>query len=131
MGWEQEWTEQLRALPGESDLEFAVRLASAMEVQQGHGQEGHVQSPPPRAPAPPPLASQPQGASPSAPTLTEEEDNQLSCVVCLSAPRAVGLLHGSTVHKCVCRECAARIKAGTMLCPLCRQTVERVLDVFE
>ncbi|GFH13848.1 ANK_REP_REGION domain-containing protein [Haematococcus lacustris] len=85
MGREQEWTEQLRALP----------------------------------------------ASPFAPTLTDEEDSQLSCVVCLSAPRAVGLLHGSTVHKCVCRECAAKIKAGTMLCPLCRQTVERVLDVFE
>ncbi|KAL6760027.1 hypothetical protein V8C86DRAFT_2562809 [Haematococcus lacustris] len=109
-----------------------MRLASAMGEQQGHGQEGHAQSPLPRASAPPPLASQPQEASPSAPTLPEEEeDSQLSCVVCLSAPRAVGLLHGSTVHKCVCRECAARIKAGTMLCPLCRQTVERVLDVFE
>ncbi|KAJ9532232.1 hypothetical protein QJQ45_003874 [Haematococcus lacustris] len=68
---------------------------------------------------------------PSAPTLPDEEDSQLACVVCLSAPRAVGLLHGSTVHKCVCRECAASMKAGITLCPLCRQTVERVLDVLE
>ncbi|KAJ9532557.1 hypothetical protein QJQ45_010637 [Haematococcus lacustris] len=131
MGWGQEWMEQLHALPGESELDFAARVVLAMGEQQGHGQEGPAQSPPPRAPAPPPLVSQPQRASPSAPTLTEEEDSQLSCVVCLSAPRAVGLLHGSTVHKCVCRECAARIETGIALCPLCRQTVERVLDVLE
>ncbi|KAJ9512590.1 hypothetical protein QJQ45_018906, partial [Haematococcus lacustris] len=69
---------------------------------------------------------------PSAPTLTDEDDDsQPACVICWSAPREVGLLHGSSVHKCVCRECAAGMKAGITPCPLCRQTVERVLNVFE
>jgi hypothetical protein len=51
------------------------------------------------------------------------------CVICLSAAREVGLLHGSTVHKCLCRECAGMIAVGAP-CPMCRQRVERVLGVY-
>ena len=51
------------------------------------------------------------------------------CVICQDAPALVGFLHGSTVHRCVCAPCADRIGvAGT--CPVCRATVEKVLNVF-
>ena len=51
------------------------------------------------------------------------------CVICLSAPREVGLLHGTSVHKCLCKECAPMVRTGTP-CPMCRQIVERVLGVY-
>lgn len=51
------------------------------------------------------------------------------CVICLSAPREVGLLHGASVHKCLCKECAPMVRVGAP-CPLCRQNVERVLGVY-
>jgi hypothetical protein len=59
-----------------------------------------------------------------------------TCVVCLSEPRNAGLLHGSTVHRCVCRGCAhALLQAAgrgrrAALCPVCRAPIERVLDIF-
>ncbi|KXZ41310.1 hypothetical protein GPECTOR_563g588 [Gonium pectorale] len=58
-----------------------------------------------------------------------EPDAEAECVICLSAPKEVGLLHGDSVHRCVCRGCSAMLRVG-MPCPLCRQTVERVLGVY-
>ncbi len=51
------------------------------------------------------------------------------CVICLSSPRTAGFLHGASVHRACCRECAALFQPGQP-CPLCRQPVERVLGVF-
>jgi hypothetical protein len=51
------------------------------------------------------------------------------CVICLCAPREVGLLHGASVHKCLCKECAPMVRVGTP-CPMCRQIVERILGVY-
>lgn len=51
------------------------------------------------------------------------------CVICLSNPREVGFLHGPSVHKCVCRDCAQLIQPGTP-CPMCRQSIERVIGVY-
>ncbi|KAL6746765.1 hypothetical protein V8C86DRAFT_1800522, partial [Haematococcus lacustris] len=56
-------------------------------------------------------------------------------VVCLDEPASVGLLHGSTVHQCVCVACAELLaeqpcgSAGPA-CPVCRLPVERLLSVF-
>ena len=45
--------------------------------------------------------------------------------------RALGVLHGSSVHKVLCRECAAEYetrRVGT--CPMCREPIERFVDLF-
>lgn len=59
---------------------------------------------------------------------TEEEDD--TCVICLTNDREVGFLHGATVHKCVCRECAQALGSTCTQCPMCRQRVERIIGVF-
>ncbi|GFH16374.1 ANK_REP_REGION domain-containing protein, partial [Haematococcus lacustris] len=66
---------------------------------------------------------------PAPPRMVEEkeEDSQKACVICLSAPKTVGLLHGTSVHKCVCGECAKELVVGTTPCPMCRMIVEGVL----
>eukprot|EP00878_Enallax_costatus_P001629 GHUV01001781.1.p1 GENE.GHUV01001781.1~~GHUV01001781.1.p1 ORF type:complete len:629 (+),score=241.08 GHUV01001781.1:810-2696(+) len=58
----------------------------------------------------------------------EGSDAEL-CVICLVNPREVGFLHGASVHKCVCRDCAELIHPGSA-CPMCRQTIERVIGVY-
>ena len=40
-----------------------------------------------------------------------------------------GYLHGNSVHRCVCLPCSSRIREGDP-CPVCRQTVEKVLGVW-
>eukprot|EP00775_Hariotina_reticulata_P012085 gene12085-12225_t len=51
------------------------------------------------------------------------------CVICLTNPKEVGLLHGSSLHRCVCKECAGMMRVGAP-CPMCRQTIERVIGVY-
>ena len=55
----------------------------------------------------------------------EDDDDDRLCVVCLSEPRAAGLLHGTSMHVCACPACAARLQGGP--CPICRAPVERVV----
>ncbi|PNH05168.1 hypothetical protein TSOC_008600 [Tetrabaena socialis] len=42
----------------------------------------------------------------------------------------VGFLHGKTSHLCVCRRCAAQLREGVHRCPMCRQLIERIIDIF-
>jgi hypothetical protein len=56
----------------------------------------------------------------------EGDDDDRLCVVCLSEPRAVGLLHGTSMHVCACPACAARLQGGP--CPICRAPVERLVQ---
>jgi len=51
------------------------------------------------------------------------------CVICLTNPKEVGLLHGASLHRCVCKECAGMMRVGSP-CPMCRQTIERVIGVY-
>ncbi|KXZ48275.1 hypothetical protein GPECTOR_29g52 [Gonium pectorale] len=56
-----------------------------------------------------------------------------SCLVCLERPRRFGFLHGGSVHRAVCEECAAVLRrrpGGPMDCVLCRKRVERVIECF-
>ncbi|GFR47847.1 hypothetical protein Agub_g9627 [Astrephomene gubernaculifera] len=58
------------------------------------------------------------------------EDGAGSCAICWSAPRQVGFLHGKTSHLCVCRRCASQLREGVHRCPMCRQLIERIIDIF-
>ncbi|EFJ46124.1 hypothetical protein VOLCADRAFT_118163 [Volvox carteri f. nagariensis] len=58
------------------------------------------------------------------------EDAGASCAICWSEPRQVGFLHGKTSHLCVCRRCAAKLREGVHRCPMCRQLIERIIDIY-
>ncbi|GBF99296.1 hypothetical protein Rsub_12077 [Raphidocelis subcapitata] len=70
----------------------------------------------------------PMGADEGSPAAAALEPE--ACVVCLSAPRAVGFLHGASVHKCVCAPCAARVRTRGGGCPICRQPIAATLAIY-
>lgn len=135
-------------LPQASDNPFRAHSAGTPSQQQqqqpgqlavvsGAGAPSAPSDPYPAPAAAPALAATPPPASAAAAAAVsvaaegadvEGSDADL-CVICLSAPREVGLLHGTSVHKCLCKDCAPMVRVGTA-CPMCRQTVERVLGVF-
>ncbi|KAK9909290.1 hypothetical protein WJX75_000074 [Coccomyxa subellipsoidea] len=104
------------------------------------------------APGPPPTAASNAGGgtAPSAPAVantpaanqngkqpevaqhTDFDDDDGLCVVCMEHPCEAGFLHGDSVHKCCCRECAKAIKQSskTPLCPLCRQPIDSFIMNF-
>jgi hypothetical protein len=51
------------------------------------------------------------------------------CVVCWEAPVAVGLVHGSSQHVCVCEACSGRMATGQE-CPVCMQEVQIKIRAF-
>jgi len=60
----------------------------------------------------------------------ELDDNNL-CVICLDKPKSCGFVHGTSIHRCVCQECAETVqKSGDGLCPICRQRIEHVITDF-
>ncbi|KAF0918027.1 hypothetical protein E2562_021718 [Oryza meyeriana var. granulata] len=56
-----------------------------------------------------------------------EDDSGKECVVCLSEPRDTTVL--PCRHMCLCRECAQLLRYQTNKCPICRQPVERFLEI--
>ncbi|CAL9772383.1 unnamed protein product [Musa acuminata subsp. burmannicoides] len=58
---------------------------------------------------------------------TDGNDAGKECVICLSEP------HDTTVlpcrHMCMCSECAKVLRFQTNRCPICRQPVERLLEI--
>lgn len=56
-----------------------------------------------------------------------EDDFGKECVVCLSEPRDTTVL--PCRHMCLCRECAQLLRFQTNKCPICRQPVERLLEI--
>jgi hypothetical protein len=58
-----------------------------------------------------------------------EEADFNECAICMSHVSDAALLHGTSVHMCVCRSCAMHFAIGTP-CPMCRLPVERVVAVF-
>jgi hypothetical protein len=66
-------------------------------------------------------------ATATAPRVPDPDED--TCVICLDRPRTHGLLHvgaASTMHLCVCEECAATLGSA---CPLCRQTIAMCVRV--
>jgi hypothetical protein len=62
--------------------------------------------------------------------VSEEPGEDRTCVVCLTAPRDAGLVHGGTVHICCCRDCAEMLQKRGQGCPMCRAPIDVVLRAF-
>nr|XP_004237604.1 probable E3 ubiquitin-protein ligase LOG2 [Solanum lycopersicum] len=54
-------------------------------------------------------------------------DNGKECVVCLSEPRDTTVL--PCRHMCMCSGCAQVLRFQTNRCPICRQPVDRFLEI--
>eukprot|EP00635_Sarcinochrysidales_sp_CCMP3193_P014062 CAMPEP_0118899848 /NCGR_PEP_ID=MMETSP1166-20130328/6224_1 /TAXON_ID=1104430 /ORGANISM="Chrysoreinhardia sp, Strain CCMP3193" /LENGTH=580 /DNA_ID=CAMNT_0006838979 /DNA_START=106 /DNA_END=1848 /DNA_ORIENTATION=+ len=83
-----------------------------------------------------PQAQAPADDAPRASEDTRVEDDgpagsgDTLCVVCLSAPRNASFIHGETGHIACCLRCARALKARGDTCPVCRMTIERVIQHF-
>ncbi|XP_065006885.1 probable E3 ubiquitin-protein ligase LOG2 [Musa acuminata AAA Group] len=58
---------------------------------------------------------------------TDGNDPGKECVICLSEPRDTTVL--PCRHMCMCSECAKVLRFQTHRCPICRQPVERLLEI--
>ncbi|CAN0898747.1 Probable E3 ubiquitin-protein ligase LOG2 [Linum grandiflorum] len=58
---------------------------------------------------------------------SEEGDQGKECVICLSEPRDTTVL--PCRHMCLCSGCAKVLQFQTNRCPICRQPVERLLEI--
>eukprot|EP00210_Caulerpa_lentillifera_P005927 g5666.t1 len=59
------------------------------------------------------------------------DDDENLCVICLSQPKTCGFVHGDSIHRCVCHDCAMTLqKKGDGTCPVCRQKIEHVITSF-
>nr|QDY51892.1 hypothetical protein 1_277 [Mimiviridae sp. ChoanoV1] len=50
------------------------------------------------------------------------------CVICLDGAAEIGILHGDTMHNCMCRTCS--IAYQDTGCPVCRVAIERRIRVY-
>ncbi|KAJ9181590.1 hypothetical protein P3X46_009706 [Hevea brasiliensis] len=57
----------------------------------------------------------------------DANDPGKECVICLSEPRDTTVL--PCRHMCMCSECAKVLRYQTNRCPICRQPVERLLEI--
>ncbi|CAL0299600.1 unnamed protein product [Lupinus luteus] len=57
----------------------------------------------------------------------DENDPGKECVICLSEPRDTTVL--PCRHMCMCSGCAKVLRFQTNRCPICRQPVERLLEI--
>ncbi len=50
-------------------------------------------------------------------------------MICQDAVAVAGFLHGDSLHRCVCQECAALYRApgAPKTCPLCNQRIVQVV----
>jgi hypothetical protein len=75
-----------------------------------------------------------QGAPPPGQTGLED-DEAGNCVICMDQKATAGFLHGDSVHKCCCKDCATDLKAkitpaAPLPCPMCRKKVEHIIFNF-
>ena len=50
------------------------------------------------------------------------------CVICLDARPQIGILHGDTLHNCMCISCSSAYQESE--CPVCRTQIERRIRVY-
>ncbi|TKY62155.1 E3 ubiquitin-protein ligase LOG2 [Spatholobus suberectus] len=67
------------------------------------------------------------GIGNSTETDLDENDQGKECVICLSEPRDT-IVHPCR-HMCMCSGCAKVLRFQTNRCPICRQPVERLLEI--
>uniref|UniRef100_A0A7S2S0R0 RING-type domain-containing protein n=1 Tax=Rhizochromulina marina TaxID=1034831 RepID=A0A7S2S0R0_9STRA len=58
------------------------------------------------------------------------DETEIECIVCLSAPRQATIVHGETGHIACCMECARILKAKGDRCPVCRMSIDLVIQHF-
>ncbi|KDP44064.1 hypothetical protein JCGZ_05531 [Jatropha curcas] len=58
---------------------------------------------------------------------SDENDSGKECVICLSEPRDTTVL--PCRHMCMCSSCAKVLRFQSDRCPICRQPVERLLEI--
>lgn len=61
--------------------------------------------------------------------LTAQNIPEKKCVICLQEPITYGILHGSTMHKCLCYNCSRY--SFNYKCPICRQRIDDIIRVYE
>ena len=52
------------------------------------------------------------------------------CVICMDNPKNATLIHGDCGHSCCCLECAKSLHANGGDCPICRRSIEKVIQNF-
>lgn len=53
------------------------------------------------------------------------------CVVCLEKPPTAGFVHGTSIHRCVCKACAMFFhQPNKAKCPICRQEIQHIITDF-
>uniref|UniRef100_A0A6V4PQT7 RING-type domain-containing protein n=2 Tax=Prymnesium polylepis TaxID=72548 RepID=A0A6V4PQT7_9EUKA len=51
----------------------------------------------------------------------------VTCCICMEAPRNASVVHGETAHICCCLECARTLKAKGHTCPICNDPIDAVV----
>ncbi|GAB6023979.1 E3 ubiquitin-protein ligase Mdm2 [Chamberlinius hualienensis] len=67
---------------------------------------------------------------PSTSSSTSTMDSHL-CSICLSRPKNSGIQHGNSVHAMCCYACGIKLWREKGRCPVCRRTIQRIVQVFE
>ena len=82
-------------------------------------------------PAPPPAPSTPPPPSVT-PPLEEVDETDARCILCLSAPACIGVVHdlSGLVHRLACRECWEPRLVLDRRCPVCREQFDAVVRVI-
>lgn len=57
----------------------------------------------------------------------DDDDPGKECVICMSEPKDTAVL--PCRHMCMCSECAKVLRFQTNRCPICRQPVERLIEI--
>jgi Zinc finger, C3HC4 type (RING finger) len=136
--------EELSGVQGVSSPEDAWNAVTAGRRQHASHDE-HVaaadQEPPAAVLAEPEAPSAPMWQGAAAPSFRRptghpadgEQDDSNLCVVCQDAPAEAGLLHGTSVHRCLCKGCACMYQRpdAPTTCPMCREAIQAVVtDIF-
>ena len=82
-------------------------------------------------PAPPPPPNTPPPPSVT-PPLEEVDETDARCILCLSAPACIGVVHdlSGIVHRLACRECWEPRLVLDRRCPVCREQFDAVVRVI-
>ncbi|CAH9087172.1 unnamed protein product [Cuscuta europaea] len=55
------------------------------------------------------------------------DDSGKECVICMTEPKDTAVL--PCRHMCLCSECAKTLRLQSNKCPICRQTIEELLEI--
>lgn len=80
---------------------------------------------PQQDPSQPPIAVSGAAALP-----VDDIDDAHVCKVCMERPRNAGINHGGTSHEVCCLVCANSLWHSGQPCPICREKIDRVVEVF-